>query len=169
MSEHLQNTVFDLLHGVGHSVRPVHLHLAGRLVHRKLVPLQVELFVGQGQVLNDGILAACDVVVVARVKPAAHIQSGDVLAGLVRRIQIRAGAVAVEVRYIRRRLSRIVEVRNAVPQPVALPHRDVIHLDGEEGIQAGLPRPAVNVFSDGEQVGPLAGVFDHIQAGILDR
>ncbi len=48
LREHLQDAVLNLLHGVRDSVGPVHLHLAGRLVHRKLVPLQVELLVGQG-------------------------------------------------------------------------------------------------------------------------
>ena len=91
------------------------------------------------------------------------------LARLVGRIEVRAHAVPVEVLRVGRRLARIVQVRDAVPEPVAFPHRDVIHLDGEEAVQAGLPRPAVNVLGDGEEVRPLAGVFDRVQAGLFDR
>jgi hypothetical protein len=90
LREHLQDAVLHLLDRVRNSVGPVHLHLAGRLVHRKLVPLQVEGAVCQGQVLNDRVLAGGDVVVVAGVKPPADVQTGDVLAGFVGGIEVRA-------------------------------------------------------------------------------
>src|SRR5208283_3439727 len=76
LSEHLQDAVPNLLHGVGYSVRPMHLDRTGSLVHRELVPLQVKLLVCQGQVLNDRVLALGPDVVIARVIPAADVQSG---------------------------------------------------------------------------------------------
>ena len=59
---------------------------------------------------------------------------------------------------IRRRLAGIILVRYAMPQPIALAHRDVIHLDGKEPIQAGLPGSAVHVSGNGKLIGSLPPV-----------
>ena len=122
LRQHLENSVLHLLDRVRDSVRPMHLNRAGRFVHRQLVPLQMEFLVGQRKVLNRPVLAKGDVVVVAGVKPAAHVQSGDMLTDLVGRIGRRAHPVAVEVLPVERRLAGIVEMRNAVPQPVGIAH-----------------------------------------------
>ena len=54
LSEHLQDAVLHLLHGIRNSVGAMHLDRAGRLVDSEFVPSQVELLVGERQVLNDG-------------------------------------------------------------------------------------------------------------------
>ena len=90
LREHLENAVLHLLDRIRNTVRPVHFHCAGVLVHRKFVPLQAEGAVCQCQVLDDRVLAVGDVVVIARVKPPADVQTGDVRAGLEGGIEVRA-------------------------------------------------------------------------------
>ena len=167
LSEHLQDAVLHLLYRIGNAVRPVHLDCAGVLIYGELVPFQAELFVGEREVLDHRVLGFRADVVVAGVVPAADVQSGNVLAGLKGRIGVRTQPCAVEMICVRRSLACVVEVRNAVPQTVAFAHGDVVHLNGEITVEAGLPAAAVDVFGDRKQVGALVCVFDRVQAGIL--
>ena len=115
LCEHSQHSVLHLLHCVGDSIWPMHLHRTRRLVHRKLIPLQVELFVGKGEVLDHRVLALGADVIIPRVIPCAHVQSWNVLTGLERRIGLGPHPRSVKMARVRSCLARIVEMRNTVP------------------------------------------------------
>ena len=55
--------------------------------------------------------------------------------GLERRIEVRAHPIAVEMDDVGRRLARVVEVRDALPDAILLAHLHVIHLLGQISVE----------------------------------
>src|SRR5215472_195883 len=68
-----------------------------------------------------------------------------------------------------RRLTGIVEVRGAVPDPIALANLHVIHLLGKKGVKSGVPNSGVDVARDAQGPGGVARIFNGVDAGIVDR
>ena len=165
LRQRLQHTVLHLLDEIRDAVRAVHLDRASLLVHRELVPLQVEGLVCESEILDGAVLAEGIVVEVAGIEPAADVEPRDVLPGPVRGVRVRAHPVAVEVRYVRRRLQSVGHVRDAMPKVIGIAHRHVIHLHGEKAIERRLPGLGVDVPGYGEHAAAPAGVLDHVQAG----
>ncbi len=167
LRQHLHGAVLDVLQHVGNAVRTVHFHEARLPVHRQLVVIQLELAAGERQILDHQELAPCLDVEIARIVPAAHIQPGDVFAGFVRRVQFRPHRPAIEMLPVGRRLARIVQMGNAVPEPVALAYRDVVHRSRQVTRERELPGVAVDVAGNPEHAGALPAIFDHIQARLF--
>jgi hypothetical protein len=67
------------------------------------------------------------------------------------------------------RENAVIQVRSAVPDAVGLANRDVVHLHREVMVEAVLPDVGVSIGGDGKGRRALIGVFDDIEAGILDR
>src|SRR5215472_2600753 len=68
-----------------------------------------------------------------------------------------------------RRLASIVEVRGAVPDPIALANLHVIHLLGKKGVESRVPNSGVDVARDAQRPGSVARIFNGIDAGIVNR
>ena len=72
------------------------------------------------------------------------------------------------IQYAHFREDGIVEMGGAMPHTVAFAHGDVVHLDRDVVAQAGFPAVGVDVLGDGKRRRALAGVLDHIEAGLAD-
>ncbi len=83
LREHLEHPMLHLLHRIRNAVGAMHLNGSGRLVDGEIIPVQVELLVGEREILNHGVLARSDIVVVSGVKPTANVETGYVLPGLI--------------------------------------------------------------------------------------
>ena len=136
--------MLDLLQHVGLAVRLVDLGHQRLLIDAGVVVVDVEQLPRQRQTV-DGVGLRFDAhVPVAGVMPAAAIEAGHVLAGLVVSQRRRTLHVAVEVVVVHRRHARVVEVAGAVPQAVLLHHLHVAHLRGQEVFERRLPHLRAN-------------------------
>lgn len=73
------------------------------------------------------------------------------------------------MRVVDGRLTSVVEVRGAVPDPIALANLHVIHLLGKKGVESGVPNSGVDVVRDAQGPGGAARIFNEINAGVANR
>ncbi len=160
-----EHTVLDLLEHVGLAVGSMHLHDLLRLIDGGGVVLHTELFVDLGQDAHGADLRLHPQIVIARIVPAARVEPGHGLPGLV--LGQRGGTlnVAIEMVQVHWRHACIVFVTAIVPDAISIIDAHVAHLHRQEVLERRLPDVTrIDVAANTEDVGFLVSVLQAIHA-----
>ena len=138
-SNNRQDPVLNLLEHIRFPVGLVDFDDSGRLVDRGVVEVGMKELPSEGQPVNRFDLRLNAQIVIAGIVPTAAIEAGDVLPGLEFCQRRRALHVAIEMVVIHRSHEGIVDMRQAVPDPVLVIYPHVGHLHRQEIFDRGLP------------------------------
>ena len=140
--------MLDLLQNVGFTIGYMYIHKLAVIIHQRRIAVKLKLLPCLYQGPHRTILGLCANIVVASVIPAAHIQTRDMLAGLILGICSRSLCVQVKMFMIDRRLQGIIKVGRTVPDAIRLVDQNMVHLHREIMVQSRMPGLIQNIFGN---------------------
>src|SRR4029079_3392353 len=164
-----QRAVFDLLKQVGDAIRGMDLYEASLLVNRGFISGDTESLPGLNQIEQHGVLGLRPDVEVAGIEPASDVQAWNMFAWLVGRVGCGALSIQIKMLVVHRRLQRIIQMADAVPDAVSLSNQHVVHLNGEEHVEGWVPGLLVDARIDSKWMCPHITILDHVQTGFSYR
>ena len=129
------------------------------LIDGGCIVIHVECFKGKSEIVSFSSLGFHTQIEVTGIVPAAYIESGNPVTGLVFRQCRRSLYIAVKMVVIHRCHACVVIVAQIMPYPVLFTHTHVTHLDRKEIFQYRLPYTTViNVAGNTEDRRSAAAV-----------
>ena len=163
----IEGAVLYILQYVRRSIRTVQVHIALLLVHESHIPHRLEKLPGGDEILHHADVGAGFNVEISGIEISSHVQTRDELERLVFRVGGRSLPVEVEVVCIWRRLEITLLERLAVPYPICLVHKHMIHMDRHPDVRSGIGNLVIHLISDYEIVGLHISVLQEINSRLV--
>ena len=161
--------MLDLLEGVGLAIGHMNLRAVAAFIDGSVVVVEVESLISAGEDRHLVGLRFDAQIAVAGVVPAALIETGNRLAGVIFCERRRPLLIAVEVVVAGLGHARVIEVAGTMPDAVLLLDAHMAHLHWEKVFEDRLPNPAlIDVGRDSEGLGDRVAEGHLVHPRLLD-